>query len=447
MATSELVIYEPIIYTFLSAVTRLSGFFYQCYLIPLTLAIVTLALSGQEKPSARRVVLHALAAIAAASAIYFITAPFCGDFKTIGTVSQFALLALILVYALAFTPMKANVSLVMAAAVIADVNWAQSISTQVLMPALSLTLSNTLQFLLLAVALAVVYLCRPAPAEHIPRAYWLTMLVIAVLSTACLYAVRVLNGQSSYYFYNPTLSIVLVSFYVVNLLVYYLYYVLVKEHRRAQEMAALQLRQARDREFYERTDALCREYRGLRHELKNHFAVMDVMLRNREYDKLQAYFADFAGKNLPQLEQFQCQNRLITSVISQKMEEARAAGVRLDAVAAVPENLGIADGDLCSMLSNMLDNGVEGCLRAGGDTVRATLHTEKNCLFITVTNPAVDGVLQKNPNLATTKSDPAAHGFGIPILRRIAERYDGIVSFSQEDGWFTADAMLYMEEA
>ena len=60
--------------------------------------------------------------------------------------------------------------------------------------------------------------------------------------------------------------------------------------------------------------------------------------------------------------------------------------------------------------------------------------------------PADDGILRENPELSSTKTNPASHGFGIPIMRRIAEKYDGIVSFSESDGWFTADAMLYMEE-
>ncbi len=438
---------EPVSYTFLSTISRFSGFFYQCYLIPLALSVILLDFGDRRIFSLKKTVLHVFLSCLAAAAIYLAAAPFCGDFRYIGTMSQIALIGFIIIYALAFCPMKANMRFVIVAAVIANINWAQSISTQVLMPALPLGVSNLLQFLLLVIAFLVVFIFRPSPSERIPRAYWMSMLVIAVLSAACLYAVRMLNGRAPDNAGNPALNVVLFSFFIVNMLVYYLYYVLVKEHRRATEMAAMQLRLAQDKEFYERTDALCKEFQSLRHELKNHLSVMEALLRDKQYDKLQEYFDEFSGKSLPQFEQFHCRNPIITSVISQQMNAARAAGIRLDAVAAVPERLGIADGDLCSMLSNMIENGIEGCRRAGGNLIRATLHTEKNCLFITVTNPAEADILQKNPNLATTKSDPAGHGFGIPILRRIAEQYDGIVSFSEDSGWFTADAMLYMEGA
>ena len=52
-----------------------------------------------------------------------------------------------------------------------------------------------------------------------------------------------------------------------------------------------------------------------------------------------------------------------------------------------------------------------------------------------------------DPTFASTKEHPEAHGFGIPIMRSIVEKYDGAVTLSVSDGWFTADAMLYMEGA
>ena len=107
----------------------------------------------------------------------------------------------------------------------------------------------------------------------------------------------------------------------------------------------------------------------------------------------------------------------------------------------------VAEGDLCSLLSNLLENAVEGCRAAGGDTVRASLHTEKGYLFISAANPAAGDVLAENPALRTTKREPAGHGCGVPLIRRIAAKYGGCAVFGMENGWFTADVMLCMEEA
>ena len=439
---------EPLVYSFGSTISRFSGFFYQCYLIPLALAIVVLSLGGKDKASPLRIALHTLIAVLLAAGVYFVLAPVFPDFRQLGTVSHLILLALILVYTIFFSPMQPHVRFVVAAAVIADINWAQSISTQILMPTLPLTISNIFQLLLLVGALVVVVVFRPSHSSRIPTAYWLSMLIIAVISTICLYSIRVLGSHGIYSFgSSAALSIALLAFFVVNQLIYYLYHVLVRAHRTAMEMETMQAKLEQDLEFYKRSDTLIQEYRSLRHELKNHFSVMETLLREQRYDQLQQYFEDYTGNISPHLEEFRCANPLVSSIISHQMNTAKSAGVQLDVIAAVPETLGIADDDLCSLLSNMLDNSVEGCLRAGQTCAKATLHTDKNCLFITVTNPAAEDVLTENPNLLSTKSNPTAHGFGIPIIRRIVEKYDGIVTFHARDGWFTADAMLYLEES
>jgi len=438
---------EPSVYSFISTISRFSGFFYQCYLIPLAMAVLVLALTGEKRPDPVKVALHTAVTCLIGAGLYFLIAPAFHVFTELGTVSMVLLIGIIVLYAAAFCPLQSPTLVVVTAAVIADINWAQSISTQILMPLMPLNISNLIQFLILAASLALTLLFRPSRSEKVPTAYWVTMLVIAVLSAACLYAVRALGQRNVLYSgSNPALCIVLAAFYLVTLMVYYLYNVLVKEHRTASEMAAMQAKLEQDLEFYRRTDRLTREYGALRHELKNHLSVMDSLLREGRYEQLREYFAEYKGKAAPVLAEFHCPNPIITSVISHQMNTAMAAGVTLDVIAAVPETIGIDDDDLCSLLSNMLDNGVEGCLRAGKSIVRAALHTEKNCLFITVTNPAAEGVLKENPTLASTKTNTASHGFGIPIMRRIAEKYDGIVSFSETDGWFTADAMLYMED-
>lgn len=439
---------EPTVYSFSSTVLRFSGFFYQCYLLPLSLAVIVLSLGGKKRISPVRIALRTVIVCLIGAALYFLIAPVFDDFVQLGIVSHILLLGIIILYSAAFCPMQTQMRVVITAAVIANINWAQSISTQVLMPLLPLSVSNALQFLILVASLALVLLFRPSATERIPTAYWITMLLIAILSAACLYAVRVVghNARNAFYAGNdPALCIVLTAFFLVTLLVYYLYYVLVREYRIASEMSAMQAKLEQDLAFYKRSETLTREYRSIRHELKNHISVMDGLLREERYDQLKRYFADYAGKTAPALAEFHCPNPLVSSVISHQMNTAKTAGVTIDVIAAVPEKLGIEDDDLCSLLSNMLDNGVEGCLRTGASMVRATLHTDKNCLFITVTNPADGDILRDNPALASTKENPEAHGFGIPIMRRIVEKYDGIVSFSAADGWFTADAMLYME--
>lgn len=438
---------EPLVYSFGSTISRFSGFFYQCYLIPLALAVLVLSLGSKNKVSAFRIAFHVLIVTLLGGFIYFIIAPAFPDFKKLGTASQLILLALIIGYAVFFSPMQPHVRIVVTAAVISNINWAQSISTQILMPTLPLPFSNAIQLLLLIISLIVIVLFRPSQSERIPTAYWLSMLIIAFISTACLYSIRILGSHAVYSFGNSlAVSIVFSAFYVIHQLIYYLYYVLVKQHRLASDMATMQTKLEQDLEYYKRSEALTQEYRSLRHELKNHFSVMETLLHEKRYDQLQQYFEEYAGSTTPHLEEFICPNPLISSVISHQINTARSAGIQLDVVAAVPESLPIPDADICSLLSNLLDNSIEGCLCTGETSVRATIHSKNGFLFITVVNPAPPDILERNPELLTTKKNATGHGYGIPIIRQIAEKYDGCVTFTMDGGYFTADVMLSLEE-
>ncbi len=422
-----------------------SGAFYQSYLIPLALAALVLGYDGSNGRALLHLGAKTIGICLMGAVVYCFMLPTVSGFTAVGVATHLLLMGFIILFAVIWCPQPAHIRVVMVSAVAAEINWAQSISSLIFMPLMSLTWVNIGQFLLLAAALAVIARFRPDGSERMPAAYWLTMLLIAVISVACLFVVRILSGHSNLSLgQDIVLSIILPAFFVVNLMIYYLYHVLVREHRRASEMAAMQAKFEQDKELYQRTEALYREYQSLRHELKNHFSVMDTFLQEKQYDQLQQYFKDFAGRSLPLLEEFHCHNGIITSVIAHKSAAAKAAGIKLDVIAAVPEHLGIEDEDLCSLLSNMLDNSIEGCARAGGGQVRATLHTEKGCLFVSVKNPVAENV--SADNLSTTKKNPAAHGFGIPIIRRIAEKYDGFVTFRVDGGNFTTDAMLYMEE-
>ena len=58
---------------------------------------------------------------------------------------------------------------------------------------------------------------------------------------------------------------------------------------------------------------------------------------------------------------------------------------------------------------------------------------DKGLLMLRLENPVGGEV---NPDLSTTKADKSSHGFGIPGMREIAERYGGTLNASVKDGKF-----------
>lgn len=425
----------------------LSSTYYHSYLLPLLLACVVLAGPVHGRRGFWREGLRVALVCAAGSVLYFLKDPFFGSVFSAGLANHALLLVSIAAYAAFCSHLKTGTRVVVASAMFTEINWVFAITRLVLFTRMPLDAANVVQLLLLVAAAAVIRALRPGESETMPPVYWLAMLIIGVISVGCLFSLLILD---SVYFNggvpNRSLAVILPCFFAVSLLIYFLYYVLAAEHRKTELLTAQQIRQARELDFYDRTQTLCEELRRTRHELKNHIAAMDALLADGEYEKLRAYFEGFLGESRATLEDFHCENRFVSAVAGSFIRSARAEGIRVEVSAAVPPALPVADSDLCSLLSNLLENAVEGCQRAGGDAVRASLHTDKGYLFVSVANPAAGDVLAENPLLHTTKAEPAGHGCGVPLIRRIAAKYGGCAAFGMENGWFTADVMLCMEE-
>ncbi len=54
-------------------------------------------------------------------------------------------------------------------------------------------------------------------------------------------------------------------------------------------------------------------------------------------------------------------------------------------------------------------------------------------------------VLENNPDLKTTKSNPSYHGYGIRLIRQIAEKYNGAADFSATKESFICRVMLALD--
>ena len=76
---------------------------------------------------------------------------------------------------------------------------------------------------------------------------------------------------------------------------------------------------------------------------------------------------------------------------------------------------------------------MEGVESAAEKEITLRCKVDKGLLMLRVENP-VGGLL--NADLATTKADKSAHGFGIPGMREIAERYHGTLDVDVKNGRF-----------
>ena len=142
-------------------------------------------------------------------------------------------------------------------------------------------------------------------------------------------------------------------------------------------------------------------------------------------------------------------NNLVDDIVNLELSRATAAGVDVDSRIAVPPELPFEEIDLASVLMNLLDNAIEACagVPAGQRSIRLGILADQGSLIVSVSNPAATAPVQaEGGRLRTTKSNADLHGYGTGIVRKIAEKYDGVADFSFDSGVFTAKVMLALAE-
>lgn len=175
------------------------------------------------------------------------------------------------------------------------------------------------------------------------------------------------------------------------------------------------------------------QVRTLRHDLRNHLTALRGLMEAEESGKALQYIDQLADSPALRGGRRLCENDAANAVLSAKAEAMERERIAADFTVSIPRDLPVADTDLAALLGNALDNAIEGVQNAEEKKITLRCRVEKGLFMLRLENP-VGGEIQAD--LSTTKADSAAHGFGIPGMREIAERYGGTLHAGVKGGNF-----------
>lgn len=101
--------------------------------------------------------------------------------------------------------------------------------------------------------------------------------------------------------------------------------------------------------------------------------------------------------------------------------------------------------DLCSLLGNALDNAIESTLKnANRDKRLIKLRVEQKAGFVLflLNNYSDDDLSFENGLPQTTKDDKEYHGYGLKSIYYVANKYNGTMTISHENNWFSLKVLL-----
>lgn len=135
-------------------------------------------------------------------------------------------------------------------------------------------------------------------------------------------------------------------------------------------------------------------------------------------------------------------NPSVDTVLRIKLGIAKAEGIRVNYLVLIPKHLVIDYGDIGVLYGNLLDNAMEACRKVPEKERFISVENKYQFgkLLLVITNSKE---ISKNKRLKSTKNNKYSHGHGIASVRRVVEKYNGVIQFKDNGTTFEVSVMLY----
>ena len=164
------------------------------------------------------------------------------------------------------------------------------------------------------------------------------------------------------------------------------------------------------------------------HEIKNHLLVMLNYAKHRETDELVQMIEDLIHTSSSIHLDFSTGSEIVDLVIQNKISIAHSHGLNIEFETQDLKNMQIDPIDMCSILSNLLDNAIDACSILESST-KPTIHVKirrlNDFLSIKVMNPVCMSPLKNVNEHITSKKEGEIHGFGLRVVEECVEHYHG----------------------
>lgn len=126
---------------------------------------------------------------------------------------------------------------------------------------------------------------------------------------------------------------------------------------------------------------------------------------------------------------------IVDAVAHQKCQTARELGLEVDFRVNDLSRVSMKMNELVVLLSNLLDNAIEGCGRCSGQRRLECTILLQDGIFISIRNTSPEVIIQGR-HIPTSKEPRHEHGFGLKTVCRILDEHKAEYHFRWEDGWF-----------
>ena len=206
--------------------------------------------------------------------------------------------------------------------------------------------------------------------------------------------------------------------------------------RLGTEISLLEQQEHSLNQYVEEAKTRYDETKSLRHDIRNHIALVKKLLQNGKLEEAITYVEDL--DDMAEKMSFPCStnNPVVDILVGNKLGIAKSMGIDVDCSLPLPYPCGIRDIDICIVLSNALDNAIHAVKNLGTGIEK----------YIRVSGRIQGDFLMMEIQNSFHGKSAFKKGTGLSNVKKVAEKYGGAMSIETQENVFVLHVLLIIPQ-
>ncbi len=200
-------------------------------------------------------------------------------------------------------------------------------------------------------------------------------------------------------------------------------------------------------ENYEYLEYREEETKKFRHDYRNHLNSLQILCKEKKYYDVEKYIEEISDRlNGCNMYVSVC-NSFVDAILNYYFQKTSKLNVNFIISGKMPNSCNIVMFDLCTIISNLLDNALEAVekLDENDRWIEVTFRYDNLMIYCNVANP-YSGELNIYKDKIISKKNSKNHGYGLSNIKRSVELYSGSIDIKTENGVFKVLIALINKE-
>ena len=273
----------------------------------------------------------------------------------------------------------------------------------------------------------------------IPVEEWLMSIIIPVLSL--LASMTVLDECSR----ESSAALGGICLLVINVLLFFMIDRIQDMYQKQEDIGLLK----QQNQAYENQMLLLKaseeRLSSLRHDLKNHLLAIEKMALKNGGDSVEAYLNSLFSEVEESSIYAETGNYVIDAFINSKLANAEQLGITVNADLKISSSLNIEPRDISVILGNLLDNAAEAAVKCEKHKeITVIMKEDRGKLSLKIKNSYRDKIKSVKGRILSTKANQRIHGIGLQNVRKVVEKYQGMMKIDYANGIFSVSIVLFL---